>query len=253
MATHVFETMGTVVSLAFRSAVPTEATLSAIETEFGDWDARYSLYRADSELSRLASGELSLLDASDQLRETYALAATWRAETAGAFTPNRPDGVIDLSGVVKALAIAEAASILEEADTTEWAINVGGDVLISASDQRPWIVGIVDPHQRGEFLTSIALADGRRACATSGSSERGDHIWRPAGRSNEFVQVTVIANDIVDADVLATAIVAGGAETLDLVCRSWPVDVISVGVDGSLRMTPGAVRSMNRAGQTAHT
>ena len=76
-----------------------------MEGTFTDADARFSLYRLDSELSRVASGALSMTESSVELRDTYADALAWRALTDGAFTPNRPDGVIDLNGVVKAKAM----------------------------------------------------------------------------------------------------------------------------------------------------
>jgi thiamine biosynthesis lipoprotein len=146
------------------------------------------------------------------------------------------------------MAMDAAANGLASAGVENWAINVGGDIVISPASGRadPWSVGIVDPQDRTEFLTSVALGGDRRACATSGVSERGDHIWRARGKS-EFVQATVLADDIITADALATAIIAGGTETLDLACRTWPIDVITVDVAGALRMTPGAVIAMNRA------
>jgi thiamine biosynthesis lipoprotein len=248
VASHVFETMGTVVSMSFREGLPPRAVLADIEREFREWDDRYSLYRPETELSRLASGEVSLLDASPDLRSTYELALQWRSSTGGAFTPHRPDGVMDLSGIVKAMAMDAAANELASAGVNNWTINVGGDIVISPSSdpEDPWIVGIVDPENRTEFLTSLALEGDRRACATSGISERGDHIWRAHGQS-DFVQATVLADDIISADVLATAIIAGGVETLDLACRTWPIDVITVDGAGAVRMTPGAVSAMNRA------
>ena len=57
-----------------------------------------------------------------------------------------------------------------------------------------------------------------RGIATSGSSERGDHIW-PAPNSttkSEYLQVTVAATDLVTADIWATAIVSGGQLAFEL-------------------------------------
>jgi FAD:protein FMN transferase len=242
---HVFETMGTVVSITFRGKPAAAEALAAAEAAFAEWDARYSLYRADSELSRIASGELRLTDASEQLRATYAIASEWRSATDGAFTAHRPDGVLDLSGVVKALALASAAEQLELAGVRDWSINAGGDVVVSPGEET-WNIGIVDPTDRETLLTSIALTNPRRACATSGTAERGDHIWK-WDASADFSQVTVVADDIVTADVLATAIVAGGAQTLDRASEHWAIDVIAVDRTGGIRMTPGAVRAMHEA------
>jgi thiamine biosynthesis lipoprotein len=51
--------------------------------------------------------------------------------------------------------------------------------------------------------------------------------------------VSVAASDIVTADVLATAVVAGGRGTLDAVTARWDVDVLAVTHDGALLATPG--------------
>jgi thiamine biosynthesis lipoprotein len=209
-----------------------------VEQIFDGFDRRFSLYRDDSELSRIAAGSLELVDSSDALREVYALALEWRLATGGIFTPHRPDGVIDLNGVVKALAMERSGETLG----TNWIVNAGGDILISGVDR---VVGIVDPVDRGTLLCSIVLAGRRRAMATSGSAERGDHIW---GRSPEFAQATVVADDIITADVLATAIIAGGSATLDDVTARFDVDVLTVDRDGQLRATPG-IRTALATGQ----
>ena len=51
--------------------------------------------------------------------------------------------------------------------------------------------------------------------------------------------MTVLADDIVTADVLATAILAGGRETCDLVTREFSCDVLAIDVAGDMVATPG--------------
>ena len=217
--------MGTTISMELDGTADDAARVEQI---FHGFDRRFSLYLDDSELSRIAAGRLDLADSSDALREAYALALEWRTSTGGVFTPHRPDGVIDLNGVVKALAIERSGQSLG----SDWIVNAGGDILISGADR---VVGIADPVDRAALLCSIVLTGRRRAMATSGSAERGDHIW---GRSPEFAQVTVVADDIITADVLATAIIAGGSATLDDVTAQFDVDVLTVDRDGQLRATP---------------
>lgn len=226
---YAFETMGTVVS------VDADARPPAVEAVFHDLDARFSLYRPDSELSAIADGRVRLLHASAELKGAYALAVDWRERTAGAFTPHRPDGVLDLSGVVKALAIESAGGVLD-AHGGAWTLGCGGDVLT----RRPTTttVGIAHPDARGRLLTALDVPPERRAIATSGSSERGEHIWR-TGADDSLVQVTVLAGDIVTADVLATAIVAGGMRTCDLVTDAFDCDVLAIARDGTISATPG--------------
>ena len=229
---YVFETMGTVVSIEPPRSVP------EVESAFAEYDARFSLYRPESELGRIADGSLALMDASEMVRDAYARSLEWRSITGGAFTPHRPDGILDLSGIVKALAMERASEIL--GSSGDWILNAGGDVLTSGSAAT---IGIVDPHDRRQLLTSVRLGGSRRAVATSGTAERGDHIWGRGG----FAQVTVVANDIVTADVLATAILAGGTETLNLSTSSWDIDVLAIDPEGNLFVTPGFTASIAAA------
>lgn len=265
MAGSAFPAMGTVVSLRLggaRDASATDASATASTTEpaapheavdavtevFARWESRCSLHRQESELSRIARGELPLVEACEEVRGAYELALHWRSRTGGAFTPHRGDGVIDLNGVVKALAMAESGAALDELRLDRWGIDAGGDVLVGgvAAKPQPWRIGIVDPADRSALLTAVDLAGsgGRMAVATSGSAERGDHIWtRPGAGPAAFVQVSVAATDIVTADVLATAIVAGGRPALDEFADRVPIDVLAVLGDGSLLATPGWPRA----------
>jgi thiamine biosynthesis lipoprotein len=244
---RVFTSMGTVVSLRAVGDADMVARSAAVAASvFDRWDRRCSLYRTDSELSRVARGELALTEAGAELRNAYALAVAWRARTDGAFTPHRADGVIDLNGVIKAVAIAEAGEAMRAMGVAGWGIDAGGDVLVSGprADGTPWLVGIVDPWQRDRLLSAIPLGADRRAVATSGSAERGDHIWSTTdGTDPVFVQVSVAAADIVTADVLATAIVAGGEAALDELSSREPVDVLAVRRDGTMSATPGWPRA----------
>lgn len=248
--------MGTVVSLAIPAAPGTapqaaaeglEAAAAVVEQLFNRLDRTFSLYRPDSEASGMARGELALTDASADMRRLYVEASEWRTLTDGAFTAERPDGVVDLAGIVKAHAIREAGTSLLALGLKDWCLNAGGDVLVDGSptpeSTRPWLAGIVDPEDRTTLLTAFPLGNrGKHALATSGTSERGHHIWSaglPAARDEGFRQVSVAAADIIAADVLATAIMAGGARTLALATSRWDVDVLAVKNDGGLLATPG--------------
>ncbi|MFJ2979976.1 FAD:protein FMN transferase [Curtobacterium sp. NPDC087082] len=232
-----FETMGTVVSL--RGATPGAA--SEVRAVFAGYDHRYSLYDPSSVLSRVADGSVRLADTPSEVRDVYALALDWRERTGGAFTPHRPDGVIDLSGVVKALAIRDAGAVLDAASSSgDWMVSAGGDVLVRGHHRAddPWSVGVVDPAHRDTVVGVVRLEAPRRAVATSGTAERGEHIWRRA--TPTFVQATVIADDIVTADVLATAVVAGDEDDLRRLTSDADVDVLAFAADGTVWATPGA-------------
>ena len=112
-------------------------------------------------------------------------------------TPHRPDGVIDLDGIVKALAIQAGGELLLERGYADFSLNVGGDILVSGRPDgtSSWVMGIIDPADRSTLLGAVDLDGSRRAIATSGTGERGEHVWR--GGTPKFVQVTVAAADIV--------------------------------------------------------
>ncbi len=256
-----FCSMGTVISLTVPAgAVPgaaggeakLDAATAAVERVFAGLDETFSLYRPDSEASRLARGELCLRNSSAGMRDRYADALTWRLRTEGAFSPERPDGVLDLSGLIKGYAIGQAGEALRGRGITDWCLNAGGDVLVTGSpvpgSGASWAAGVVDPLDRSALLAAYELGGPGTRCAlaTSGSAERGDHIWaagfgaRTAGSSGaEFVQVSVAAADIVTADVLATAIVAGGTAMLHRATDGWEIDVLAVRRGGELLATPG--------------
>lgn len=232
--------MGTVSSLRLpKNTQLTDGEFSRIRAVFADLDDRFSLYRQDSEASRIARGEIRLTRASEPMREMYALGLEWRAKTSGAFDPHRPDGVIDLSGVVKAAGIEAAAEVLRSCDQHDFLLNVGGDLLAAGTDGiSGWTAGIVDPSDRLRLLSSVDLDTGRRALATSGTAERGEHIWHRAQMHDEFLQVSVAAADIFTADVLATAIIAGGVLALEELTESCDIDVLAISRIGQIWATP---------------
>jgi thiamine biosynthesis lipoprotein len=270
--------MGTVISLTIPADAHTapqaaadglEAATAVVERLFTELDRIFSLYRPDSEASRLVRGELALPEASAEMRARYEEAAKWRLLTEGAFTPERPDGALDLSGIVKGHAIREAGMSLLALGMANWCLNAGGDVLVSGSPNPgtdvPWRAGIIDPADRRTLLAGFPLggaalgalpeslppsglappgektADGgtRAALATSGSAERGDHIWGVTAGAAEFRQVSVAAADVVTADVLATAIMAGGVAMLNRATAIWDIEALAVRAHGELLATGG--------------
>jgi len=228
----VFEAMGTVVSLHAGAPLPTGAA-NAVRAAFATLEERFSLWIPGSEGARFARQELRLTDASPAFRAVHDEAIVWRARTEGAFTPYRPDGVADLSGIVKALAIADAGAALRARGVRDWCLNAGGDVLTDGvrADRTPWVVGIVDPGDRTALLSRFDAHEPFPAVATSGVAERGDHVWR-LGADDTFTQVSVCAADIVTADVLATAILAGGPAMLRRAHDLARVEVLACAADG---------------------
>ena len=199
-----FGSMGTVVSLtvpagAFPGTARGErdrldAAAAAVERVFARSDETFSLYRPGSEASRLARGELSLRESSAGMRDRYADALSWRLMTEGAFSPERPDGVLDLSGIIKGYAIGQAGEALQALGITDWCLNAGGDVLVMGSpvpgSGAAWAAGVVDPKDRSALLSGLRAgrapargAPWRRRARRSGATTSGPR----AARGAEFV------------------------------------------------------------------
>jgi FAD:protein FMN transferase len=183
----------------------------AILDEVFDWfrwvDETFSTYKAESEISRLARGELALEDADPAVREVLGRCEELRAETLGYFDA-RAAGHLDPSGLVKGWSVDRAAAILDEAGLREHAVSAGGDMRLRGG---PWRVGIQHPRERDRVAAVLEATD--LAVATSGAYARGDHVVDPhTGRPPAGVlSVTVVGPDLATADAYATAAFAMGA------------------------------------------
>ena len=183
---HVFDTMGTTVSLVFAGAAP-DGAIDSVEAVFAALNRRFSLYRDDSEASAVARGELTVADASVKFRDAFALAERWRMDTEGAFTPHRPDGSIDLAGVIKAQAIQESGEALRWHGATAWCLNAGGDVLTagvqaaargwSASSTQPTVRPCSRNSRAAQGIPRLPPAESPSAASTCGG--RPAASWRP--------------------------------------------------------------------------
>ncbi len=211
MTVDVWEAMGTVVSLRIPDSLATSRgpAVEGVTHVIDSLEREYSLYIDDSPISRLARGEVTLESLSEDFRDTYSRAIEWRNETGGAFTPHRGDGVIDLSGIVKADAIAAGAVVLRAHGITEFSLNFGGDIIV-AGDDRTWPIAIGHPFESMNTVATVELTKTWCAIATSGTGDRGEHIWRSVTSGPKIVGATVIGDDIVTCDIWATAIVSGG-------------------------------------------
>jgi len=194
-----------------------KAAIDAFHRELLRADDLFSLFRPDTVMSRLATGELTIAEAPAEVVEVLHLCDEYRIATGGAFDAKRPDGVIDPTGIVKTWAVARAAEHLAGADT--WLVSASGDVLAHGGERR---VGIADPRVTGDpagtdVVDVVTLGGTFTALATSGSAQVADHIWDPVTGepARHFVQVSVAGSDLVECDAWATAICAGGGPVVE--------------------------------------
>ncbi len=242
-AVHVEPVMGTMVSFHLGTPRPPRHALRAACEVLHDVDSRFSLYRPDSELGRLAGGLLAERDLSADVRWVLSACDQLAVASNGAFDArrHRADGVVDPSAFVKGFAVEEASHRLVEADASNWAIGAGGDVLVSGAGpvDGAWRVGIRHPDAE-DALVALLEARGRLAVATSGLYERGDHIRDPRTHDvpHGLRSLTVVGPSLAWADAYATAAFVMGETGLDWVDARPGYGALAVTADGSLRWTP---------------
>lgn len=208
-------------------------------------DEVFSTYRDDSQISRLARGELTVGECAPEVAEVLELAAEAERTSDGWFS-TRYRGQLDPTGIVKGWATERAARRLTEAGAVGVSLNGGGDVQLlgAPGTGRPWRVGVADPLRPGGLAAVVSAAGADElAVATSGTVERGDHIVDPrTGRSavTDLVAVTVVAPRLTWADCWATAAFAMGSREGLAWLESLPgVEALLITAGDEVRCTGG--------------
>ncbi|QIJ66437.1 FAD:protein FMN transferase [Streptomyces sp. JB150] len=239
--------MGTVFSFDVRGGDP-RAVRAALGEAVGGLhraDAVFSTYREDSQLSRLARGELTAGECDPEVAEVLELAAEAERVSDGWFSSTY-GGRLDPTGIVKGWAVERAARTLAAAGASGVSVNGGGDVQLLGvpGAGRPWRVGVADPLRPGGLAAVITAAGTTElAVATSGTAERGAHITDPrTGRPavTDLLAVTVVAPRLTWADCWATAAFAMGARQGLTWLESLPdVEALLITAGDEVRCTRG--------------
>jgi FAD:protein FMN transferase len=200
------------------------------------WEETFSLFRAESELSRVNRSQARVLRVSPLFARALQVALDAAATTEGLVDPTlrgrwvevvlsgrllsrTPGLALDLNGVVKALAVDDAVATLEGPGF----VSVGGDLAVRGP------VDVALPAGGAIRVVSGGLA-------TSGTASRSEHLVDPTkGRPSRscWEQVTASGATCIDADVAAKAgflLGERGPEWLDE--RGIPARF--VGVDGEI-------------------
>jgi thiamine biosynthesis lipoprotein len=130
----------------------------------------------------------------------------------------------DLGGIAKGYGVDCAVRALDQLGITDYMVELGGEVRtrgLNASGQ-PWRIGIEQPDAMPQQARWIVALSGR-AMATSGDyrnyfvqdGRRYSHEIDPAHGSpirHDLCSVTVVTNDCMRADALATALIVLGPD-----------------------------------------
>ncbi len=146
---------------------------------------------------------------------------------------------LDVTGLGEGYAIDKLAEVLDQAGVANYLVEIGGEM--KGKGQNPkgesWTIGIEDPAQAelgvtNSMLTKVIL--NQLALSSSGNyrkfymdeqGNRRSHLIDPTTGfpvSHSMVSVSVLAPSATQADALATAFMAMGAEKAKVLAESLP-------------------------------
>ncbi|MEW5757961.1 MAG: FAD:protein FMN transferase [Candidatus Omnitrophota bacterium] len=119
-----------------------------------------------------------------------------------------PNINIDLGGIGDGYILDKVVALVKKQGVSSMLINAGGDIycLGKKSKDKPWEIGIQNPYIEKDVLKIISLEN--KAITTSGTYQQPKHIINPkTGKpaQSNIVSVSIITNDCITADALATA------------------------------------------------
>lgn len=200
---------------------------------FREVDEKYSPFKSTSEVAKLNRGE----KVSEEMKVILTLSHDLCGQTNGYFDIVRPDGKIDPSGIVKGWAVKNAADILRKAGYERFYIDAGGDAEIVGVN---WKWGIRNPFNKQQIVKVLVLSD--CGIATSGTYERGQHIYDPIGKNAEIsdiVSITIIGPNVYEADKFSTPAFAMGRKGIKFIEKQKGVEGYMIDNRGIATYTTG--------------
>ncbi len=234
---HVEFVMGTAVTIDLAEHTTVDVLVDAIEL-LHDIDERFSVFRADSQISRIGRGDLRVEQADQDVQGVLHSCADLYVATHGAFChwQGRRERPLDPSGFVKGWAIDQVAKCFRAAGAAQFFINAGGDI-VAYSESTPHRIGVRHPQQSGAVGAVLESVD--LAVATSGAYERGDHIWGAA--NHQMTSVTVTGPELGTADAIATALWSIDTPNPEWLANFPGYEVLSFDRDDKRHRTEGLV------------
>lgn len=157
----------------------------------------------------------------------------WNKETDGVFNPfnknliqeNYKGNIFDPRGLLKSFSMKTVSEVMSAFGLADHTVTVGDDVLTSGSHalDEDWIVNIRQPLTLDASKTNVMSLNFEnshmRASASSSMETNNGDVWVSKTKTKpsvqDFIATTVIANDIVAADVWSLASLAEGETVLE--------------------------------------
>lgn len=152
---------------------------------------------------------------------------------------------INLGAIAKGYAVDRMFDIIKSFGFDVFLINAGGEIKCTGKD---WEIGVQHPRKKDRLIGSLKVNN--RAVATSGDYERYrmqngkriNHIFNPINGkvADQCQSVTVISNNTIDADALATAVfVMGPIQGLKLIEEISNTEVLIFDKEGRMYRSSG--------------
>lgn len=234
--------MGMTITVEISDKNANEKIFDKVFSYFEEVDKRFSTYKKESEISKINDGLLKENEWSSEMKEVFNLSEKTKKETDGYFDIKRPDGKYDPSGLVKGWAIWRAANIIKNEGYENFYVDAGGDIQAFGknAENEPWKIGIRNPFNEEEIIKNLSITD--MGVATSGTYVRGQHIYnpkKPNEKIEDIVSLTVIGENIYEADRFATAAFAMGKEGIYFIEKLPGFEGYMIDKEGIAKMTSG--------------
>ena len=215
-----------------------EAVVQEIARLVGILDTR----DATSEIRRVFAADGR--EPSGALRDVLDAYEQWNSRTDGwlSIHPAGPGTPVNVDALGKAYIVDRALAAAREssADIRGVIVNIGGDIAVCGEAHDIGIADPVAPYDNAEPIARVVLHNA--AIATSGGYARGEHLLDPRTGLpvSSLLSASVVADDAVTANALATSVCVGGTERgLALVTRIPGAEALVIGRDGVERRTAG--------------
>jgi thiamine biosynthesis lipoprotein len=219
---HVEAVMGTTISIDLVDSHD-RSLLGEVVAWFHHVDEVFSPYKETSTVTRIGRGLVADDDPAltGEVMEVLDRCEELLVESKGVFdvwAMPSPNGTrFDPCGFVKGWSVERAAAMLEREGVRDLCINAGGDIALRGRNHEghPWRLGIRHPDDAA-LLAMVVQGEGPLGIATSGTYERGAHLFDPRDGQpvTELASVTVVGPSLADADAYATTLYVMGVEGL---------------------------------------
>jgi thiamine biosynthesis lipoprotein len=248
--TRILMGMPVTVEIVFASPIglrPRDSDVSSAINKVFDYftyiDQTFSTFKSDSEITKINQGLLTPEQYSEDMKTVFELSEKTKQETQGYFDIKNNQGIYDPSGLVKGWAIYRAAKILEDLGYENFYVEAGGDIQVRGKNEKKefWNIGIRNPFLHQEIV-KVVHAKHNEGIATSGSYERGAHIYNPKNRQSELAEIvslTVVGPNIYEADRFATAAFAMQRNGIKFIEHLKGFEAYMIDKDGQATMTSG--------------